>query len=293
MVCLSRRRCLRLASGLALLGLSGACSPPGSEPAPSPVPRAASSSGLSLTLANSELVVGQNRFGLGLLLDERPLPGANVSLEFFQITGQTATKRAEAPTVYRAIGDDPKGIYVARVAFDQAGPWGVQATISRPEQPASAARLSFEVLAQSSAPMPGQRAIPSPNPTAREVSSLDRICSAQPPCPLHELSVAAALSSGKPSVIVFATPGFCTSQTCAPVLGEVLKVATQRESQASFAHVEIYSDPRNLTVADTVNEWGLRSEPWVFVVDRGGTVVDRIESITNAAEVDAALSPFL
>jgi hypothetical protein len=105
--------------------------------------------------------------------------------------------------------------------------------------------------------------------------------------------VAAALSSGKPAVIVFATPGFCTSQTCAPVLGEVLKVATQRASQASFAHVEIYSDPRNLTVADTVNEWGLRSEPWVFVVDRGGAVVDRIESITNAAEVDAALSPLL
>jgi hypothetical protein len=298
MVYLSRRRYLRLASSLALVGLSAACSPPGPELAPtpssSPAPRAAPSAGPSLTLASSELVVGQNRFALGLLLDERPLPGASVRLEFFQIAGQTATKRAEAPAVYRAIGDDLKGIYVARVAFDQAGPWGVQATISRPEQTASsAARLSFEVVAQSTAPMPGQRAIPSANPTARDVSSLDRICSAQPPCPLHELSVAAALSTGKPAVIAFATPGFCTSQTCAPVLGEVLKVAAQRASQAGFAHVEIYSDPRNLTVADTVNEWGLRSEPWVFVVDRGGTVVDRIESITNAAEVDAALSPLL
>lgn len=295
MVYLSRRRYLRLASSLALVGLSAACSPPGPAPTPSSssAPRAAPSAGPSLTLANSELVVGQNRFALGLLLDERPLPGASVRLEFFQIAGQTATKRTEVPAVYRAIGDDPKGIYVARVAFDQAGPWGVQATISRPEQAASAARLSFEVVAQSTAPMPGQRAIPSANPTARDVSSLDQICSAQPPCPLHELSVAAALSTGKPAVIAFATPGFCTSQTCAPVLGEVLKVAAQRAGQASFAHVEIYSDPRNLTVADTVNEWGLRSEPWVFVVDRGGTVVDRIESITNAAEVDAALSSLI
>src|SRR5688572_22054840 len=174
MVYLTRRRYLRLASGLALVGLSAACAPSRPEPAPTPAssssPRVASAAGPSLTLASSELVVGQNRFALGLLLDGRPLPGASVTLEFFQITGQAATKRAEAPAVYRAIGEDPKGIYVARVAFDQAGPWGVQATISRPEQAGSTARLGFEVAGQSSAPMPGQRAIASANPTARDVS---------------------------------------------------------------------------------------------------------------------------
>jgi hypothetical protein len=292
---LSRRGLLRLASRIVLVGLASACSPSNlaPTPTPSPAPRPAVSGGPSLTLASSELVVGQNRFALGVLLDERPLPSASVSLEFFQIAGQTATKRAEAPAEYRAIGDNPKGIYVARVAFDQPGPWGVQATIARSGQPALAARMSFDVATQSSAPMPGQRAVTSANPTARDVASLDRICSAQPPCPLHELSVASAVSSGKPAVIAFATPGFCTSQTCAPVLGEVLKVAALRASQASFAHVEIYSDPRNLTVADAVSEWGLRSEPWVFVVDRNGIVVERIESITNAAEVDAALAPLV
>jgi YtkA-like protein len=279
---------------LAGLGVGCGSSAPLATPTSTPATaKPAQPGGLTLTPANSELVVGANRFALGILLDGRPVPDASVALEFFQVSGQTATKRAETMAIYRTIGDSPKGVYVSRVNFDQAGAWGVQATVIRSGQPSLSGRTSFEVLAQSSTPVPGQRAIASRNPTAREVPSLDRICSAQPPCSLHELSLADALGAGKPLLIAFATPGYCTSQTCAPVLYEVLKVAGQRGGVANFVHVEIYSDPRTLTIAPTVNEWGLRSEPWVFLVDRGGTIVDRIESVTNAAELDAALAPLL
>ena len=299
-VVLTRRSFVRLLGGVALSHVAAACQS-ASRSAPTPAPTAAAvaegtttgppaESGLALTLANSELAVGQNRFAMAVLEQGRTVANAAVTFEFFQLDGQNATKRAEANGIYRSLLDGNKGIYVARVVFDRAGSWGAQVSVTRPDRPPLSGRTSFEVLAQGSAPMPGARATPSHNPTARDVANLTDICSAQPPCDMHDLSIADALSAAKPLMIAFATPGYCTSQTCAPVLGEVQKVKARLADAANFVHVEIYKDPRNLVVADAVTEWNLQSEPWVFVVDRGGTIVDRIESITNAEELEASLS---
>jgi hypothetical protein len=110
---------------------------------------------------------------------------------------------------------------------------------------------------------------------------------------MHELSVADALALHRPLVISFATPGYCTSQTCAPVHGEVQKLKARRAGAAEFVHVEIYKDPRNLVVADAVAEWHLPSEPWVFVVDRDGQIADRLEGVSDLDELDTSLSRVL
>jgi YtkA-like len=298
---LTRRGCLRLIGGVTLSALATACqSAAGSGSSPTFTPsvggstsKSTDASDLKLVLANSELAVGQNRFAMAVLEGSRPVVDAAVRLEFFEVDGQSATKRSEAEAIYRAADQSGKGLYVARVAFDRPGAWGIQVAIARPGSPAATGRAGFEVLPQTVAPMPGTRAIASRNPTAREVANIADICSAQPPCNLHELSVAEALTETKPTMVVFATPGYCTTQTCAPVLGEAQKVSTRRAGQANFVHVEIYKDPRNLVVADAVTEWSLKSEPWVFVVDRDGFIADRIESITNAEELEASLAPLL
>jgi hypothetical protein len=281
--------------GLIALGLTAGC---GSSPTASqPVPKAAGGSPtapapLTLTLANSELAVGQNRFALGVLVHGRPLPDAELTYEFFQVSGQSAVKRAESQADYRAL-DSQRGIYVANVVFDTAGPWGVQATVLQAGQSPLAARTGFEVLAHGHAPMPGQPAVPSRTLTASEVASLREICSGEPPCGMHEISLANALTRQIPLVVTFSTPGFCTSQLCAPVLTEVERVRARRAASAQFVHVEIYKDPRTLTAADAVQQWGLKSEPWVFVVDRNGRIAQRMESITTADEIDAALETVL
>ena len=48
--------------------------------------------------------------------------------------------------------------------------------------------------------------------------------SAAPPCALHTSSLDELLSNGKPTALLFASPGFCTSQTCAPQLAVLLQV---------------------------------------------------------------------
>jgi hypothetical protein len=229
---------------------------------------------------------------MGLLADGRLVSDAAVRYEFFQVDGPTATKRSEAAATYRSL-DPVRGIYVAQVEFDRPGAWGVQVSAERPGLAPLSARSGFEVLAQSSSPVPGQPAIPSRNPTAAEVANLSDICSAQPPCEMHALSIEQALARQQPLVVTFSTPGYCTSQLCGPVLNEIQQIRTRRGSQATFVHVEIYKDPRNLIVADAVNEWGLRSEPWVYLIDRRGIVAARIESITTAEEIEAALVPLI
>ena len=48
-----------------------------------------------MTLANSELAVGLNRFAMALVENGRPIANATVRYEFFQVDGQAATKRSE------------------------------------------------------------------------------------------------------------------------------------------------------------------------------------------------------
>ena len=56
-----------------------------------------------------------------------------------------------------------------------------------------------------------------------------------------------------------------------------------------FIHAEIYKDnnPEH-GVAPWVTEWGLVSEPWVFVVDATGTVTAKFEGAVTADELEAA-----
>jgi glutathione peroxidase-family protein len=57
-----------------------------------------------------------------------------------------------------------------------------------------------------------------------------------------------------------------------------------------FVHVEIFKDPRNQILADAVTEWHLPSEPWIFFIDRTGTIVERFDGIATAEEIDEGIA---
>jgi hypothetical protein len=82
----------------------------------------------------------------------------------------------------------------------------------------------------------------------------------EPEPAFYELSIADAVTSGRPSVIVFATPAFCTTAICGPTMEVVKSVATDF-TEANFVHVEVYEnidDPQGeLIEVDAVTEWGL------------------------------------
>jgi hypothetical protein len=277
-----------LAGGsLAAVALAGCQLAPPPPPTPSPAARA---TGPTMILATSELVVGPNRFAVGMV-DEanQPIVDAQVTFGFYQLSGDQGTKKAEAPATFRWVEQKLRGIYTAPVTFDTAGRWGVEATVQRNGR-AQVLRAPFEVKATGSAPMIGAQAIRSKTPTVHDVADPSQICTAAPPCELHTASVDELLANGKPTAILFASPGFCTSQTCAPQLGVLLGVRPKYADTVNFVHVEIYKDPRNGVLADAVTEWNLPSEPWIFFVDRGGTIVERFDGIATAEEIEGGIA---
>ncbi len=92
-------------------------------------------------------------------------------------------------------------------------------------------------------------------------------------------------------MVTFATPKFCTSRICGPVVDVVDAV---RKSFASnpvrFIHVEVFRDNDPAKGYNRwMRQWGLRSEPWTFLVGRDGRVKAKFEGSVSAAELTAAI----
>jgi peroxiredoxin len=304
---LSRRQFAQVVFGGAAASLLIACqSSAPTAPAPNAAPTAANplvkprASGAPLTAvqASSEIAVGRNRFALGLIDDRnQPVTAGSVNLEFFKLqsNGQ-AEKRADSPAVFRSVGGESKGIWVAPTSFPEAGPWGAQVTLDGGDGNPKVARMNFAVRDKFSAPGYDQAAPRSASPTDKDVGGdTSHICSNSPPCDLHTISIADALQPAqKPLVVLFATPALCTSATCAPELQAVQQLHTSYAEAANFVHVEIYQYPFDgLHTAKTVDEWHLPSDPWTFVVDRTGVVRDRFEGAAPFEELEPSLKSVL
>ncbi|MDH4116084.1 MAG: hypothetical protein OEX04_01545 [Acidimicrobiia bacterium] len=181
-----------------------------------------------------------------------------------------------------------RGFYVATFDFPRAGVWS--ATISN--SGSSAQTSTFQVQEDPVVPEVGESAPPSQTLTAADAPLSEISTDPEPDPRLYEISIADAVESGQPSVIVFATPAFCTTAICGPTL-EVVKAVAQDHEKVHFIHVEVYEnvdDPGGeLVEVDAIGEWGLLTEPWVFVIDANGVVSARYEGTVGAAELEDAL----
>ncbi len=90
-------------------------------------------------------------------------------------------------------------------------------------------------------------------------------------------------------MLAFATPKFCTSRTCGPVVDVVSHVRKQF-ANVRFIHVEVFAgnDPAR-GYNRWMKEWALQSEPWVFVVGRDGRIKAKFEGSVSVRELRAAV----
>lgn len=192
----------------------------------------------------------------------------------------------------------PKGINAAEVTFGREGIWTMLVDVRPAGSDPLLGVAAIQVKAKSSTKIPGQTAIPSETPTVANHRGVNPICTREPACDMHEVTLKQALASGKPSVFIMATPKFCMSRTCGPNLEELIAVKQAVGDRAAFVHAEVYKDDKSETISKfiaspTFNEWGFQSEPWLFVMDRSGKIVSRFEGPLTASEVRAVLDPLL
>jgi hypothetical protein len=272
--------------------------------------------GLHPLITTSELVVGQNRFAFGLLKAGKLLEDANVTLRVYAIEGSQAQLTAELNAPYQAIrnvkqqpsvhrhsdgtkhvhgGDSVvRGLYVAPLSFSRAGTWGIEILGHQKDGSHEVARTAVTVLDTSQTPAVGSAAPRSRNPIASDVKDLRQIdTSARPDPRLHQIRIADAIEQRKPQLIVFATPQFCTSRMCGPVVDIVRTLLPTYGKRVAFTHQEIWQDFADKKIFPTVEEWRLFTEPWIFVVDGQGIIRAKFEGLVTLRELEAALEQAL
>jgi hypothetical protein len=186
---------------------------------------------------------------------------------------------------------DIKGVFVTHVKVPEPGSYYIAAKYKANGKESSASGgITFNN--SESTPAVGTPAPPSVTPTLKSVGGdATKLTTADPPdTSLLEHSVADSLKAKKPFVVVFATPKFCTSRLCGPTVQIVQDVQQRMKgTPMRFIHLEIYqgNDPNN-PPDSWVTEWGLPTEPWVFVVGADGNVKAKFEGALSIDELEAA-----
>lgn len=245
-------------------------------------------------LVNSEITVGENRMLMGVLDDnDAPVgsPDVELHVSYFDLEESAEESvAADAPEFVWSV-EDLFGVYVGSATFDHAGKWGMEVHIAG-DGLDETVRTSFEVREEGTTPALGEKVPASDTPTSDDVANLKRISTDPDPQErFYEYSIAGALKQKDSFVVTFATPKFCQTAVCGPTLDIVKDVAADFP-KVNFVHVEPYelpAEPPNFEVVPSVEEWGLPSEPWVFVVNADGTLASKFEGIVGAEELRAAL----
>jgi hypothetical protein len=266
---------------------------------------ATSSSQLQAEVVAAELVVGpQQRVPIGILDHNTPVSDATVRVRAYLLQGTTGIVKGESDAPFKGAGLEGAGAYVAHLDLVPAGNWGLDVTAARPNGQHATIRLAtfpdgrpLTVVDTPTVPAVGQPAPLSHNPTTKDVPDVATIDSGRPPDDMHQLSIAQAVQQHQPTLVVFASPAFCTSRVCGPEVHVIQGLEPAYRNRLTFIHVEIYRDfvpdPSKRQLAQTVVDWRLQTEPWVFLIDANGIIQSRFEGPTASDEVKAAIDQLL
>lgn len=270
---------------------------------------------------------GENRYPFGVFEpDKTPVSDAEVALYISKVPrtklgarsgrdGKGATARAQKEALEApAIGPFPAAIetiqtepafraqtttsdpdaatvaYVTELPFASEGEWRLAAVI-RDDDELTATLLPSAVVGEfARIPRTGDKAPAIHTPTAADAGGdLSEITTRIPPDTQNQVDFADVLGK-KPVVLLFATPQFCQSRVCGPVVDVAEQVKEEHGEEAEFIHMEIFkeNDPSK-GVRPQVRAYRLPTEPWLFAIDRDRTIRTAIEGAFGVEELTEAV----
>ncbi len=183
---------------------------------------------------------------------------------------------------------DAPNVWVTHLELDAPGPYTLLVELEGTDVQAVG---QIEVAESAATPAIGSTAPPSDNPTLADGFPEDITTATPPDVELLRYSVKESIEDRVPFVVVFATPKFCQSRVCGPVVDVVDKVRLGLgDSGVRFIHVEIYegNDPSK-GFNRWVQEWNLPTEPYTFLVDGDGIVRAKFEGLVTVGELEEAV----
>jgi hypothetical protein len=224
--------------------------------------------------------------------------------EFGEAAGTTSAKKAEERALDQpAVGPFPAAIetlktqpafraqtttsdpdaasvvYKTNVNFPSNGEWRIAALVKQDGEIKGTLLPSAVVGEFNGIPRPGDTAPKIQTPTPEDVGGdLAQITTRIPPDTQNRVDYADALDK-EPIVLLFATPQFCQSRVCGPVVDVAEQVKQESGDKAAFIHMEIWkdNDPGTNQVRPQVRAFGLPDEPWLFTINRQGRISSAVE----------------
>jgi hypothetical protein len=183
-------------------------------------------------------------------------------------------------------------VYGAQVRFPKAGPWSVL-TVTQSGGGMLAAPTQVKVIPAAKDPIPdvGEAAPKVETDTVASAKGDEEAVDTRiPTAPeLHQESFA-DVAGKKPVALLFATPQLCQSRVCGPVTDIELQMKAKYGDRMTFIHQEVYEDnDPNKGLRKPLQEFNLRSEPWLFVVGADGKVTSRLEGSFGVKAFDQAI----
>ncbi len=241
------------------------------------------SEAISVVATSVLLARGDSRQAFAVFRGQRPFVPDDLKAKIVKPDDSKIDVDVDRQQIARGIGGrseptDVTDIFVLRNEFDEPGVWGVEVSFD-----GGRGKAQFQVLEDSRNPSPrvGQKATAVESPTKEDSGGVTPICTRDPACSMHEMTVADAVGSGKPAVLIFATPQFCTSRTCGPVVDVVEEQAERVGDDVAFVHVEVWRNDEEAVNkppdgwAPAFAAWKLQTEPWVMFVGADGVIKDR------------------
>ena len=262
---------------------------------------------LRLILATPDLAPGPRRFAMVLTDGSGIVAFPVVQVSSFKYPeGSASASDREGPVEtafarYFGFPYGTRGIHVTELTFDEVGLWGVEASVPQPDGSVATIEVLMEVRETTMSVDVGEVPPLVDSRTLADVEDVsDLTTGSQRDESLYQISLADALQNGKPTVVVFASPAFCTNAVCGPQVEVLSNLSATYGDAADYVHVDLFSNPKEIQgdltrakLSPLLEEWGLVSQEWTFVMNRDGEVVGRFENFAPQAELEPSLESVL
>lgn len=230
---------------------------------------------LEVLLASYEVLTGPSRVQFALRRGDDTVRDLDAEVTLVAVRDGTVAA-GPLETRWFDTGLEDQGIYVAPTRIAAPGLYHLVVTSA---DGTHAGSTEVRVIApDDSAVAPVGAAFPPLHtPTDAEPDGLAQLCTRDPACGMHAVSVEGAMDAGTPVVLTVASPAHCANPSCASVVEVVRAAATSGEHpDVAFVHVEVFADEGQTRTA-VVEQLRLPTAPWTFLIDRDGRLADRFD----------------
>jgi hypothetical protein len=261
--------------------------------------------GPSLAMASSVFTSpGDNRMAFGMIAQDgtpvygptaiyvAPNPGAPAEGPFVAPADVLLTE-ARYRSKQAATTEDPfVAVYGADVKFAKRGKYAVLAATKKLDGSLTGATGQIDVSSRGADPIPGvgdKAPVVHTDTLESAKGDVSKIDTRVPPSDMHDVDFADVVGK-KPVALLFSTPQLCQSRVCGPVTDMELQMKSKYGDKMTFIHQEVYVDNDvNKGLRKPLQEFNLRTEPWLFVVNAKGIITARLEGSIGVAQFENAV----